>query len=43
MKIKGENRGRDEIRVAEAVFRVIREGRQDVVDLMKYGIVQSLE
>ena len=33
----------DEIRVAEAVFRVIRERRQGVVDLMQYGNVKSLE
>ena len=33
----------DEIRVAEAVFRVIRERRQGVVDLMRYGNVKSLE
>jgi len=33
----------DEIRVAEAVFRVIRESRQGVVDLMQYGNVKSLE
>ena len=33
----------DEIRVAEAVFRVIRERRQGVVDLMQYGSVKSLE
>ena len=33
----------DEIRVAEAVFRVIRERRQGAVDLMQYGNVKSLE
>tara|TARA_R110002073_G_scaffold5809_5_gene35550 strand:- start:299 stop:496 length:198 start_codon:yes stop_codon:yes gene_type:complete len=33
----------DEIRVAQAVFRVIRERRQGVVDLMQYGSVKSLE
>ena len=33
----------DEIRVAEAVFRVIRERRQGVVDLMQYGNVKSIE
>ena len=33
----------DEIRVAEAVFRVIRERRQGVVDLMQYGSIKSLE
>jgi len=33
----------DEIRVAEAVFRVIRERRQGVVDLMQYGNIKSLE
>ena len=42
-KIKWENLGMDEIRVAEAVFRVIRERRQGVVDLMQYGSVKSLE
>ena len=42
-KIKWENLGMDEIRVAEAVFRVIRERRQGVVDLMQYGNVKSLE
>ena len=33
----------DEIRVAEAVFRVIRERRQGVVDLMQFGSIKSLE
>jgi len=33
----------DEIRVAEAVFRVIRERRKGIVDLMQYGNVKSLE
>jgi len=33
----------DEIYVAEAVFRIIRERRQGVVDLMQYGNVKSME
>ena len=33
----------DEIRVAEAVFRVIRERRKGIVNLMQYGNVKSLE
>ena len=33
----------DEIYIAEAVFRIIRERRQGVVDLMQYGSVKSLE
>ena len=33
----------DEIRVAEAVFRVIRERRKGIVDLIEYGNVKSLE
>tara|TARA_Y100000114_G_scaffold116084_1_gene110322 strand:+ start:1060 stop:1257 length:198 start_codon:yes stop_codon:yes gene_type:complete len=33
----------DEIYIAEAVFRIIRERRQDVVDLMQYGNVKSME
>ena len=28
----------DEIYVAEAVFRIIRDRRQGVVDLMQYGL-----
>ena len=33
----------DEIYVAEAVFRIIRERRQGVVDLMQYGNIKSME
>ena len=33
----------NEIYIAEAVFRIIRERRQDVVDLMQYGNVKSME
>jgi len=33
----------DEIYIAEAVFRIIRERRQGVVDLMQYGSIKSLE
>ena len=33
----------DEIYVAEAVFRIIRDRRQGVVDLMQYGNVKSME
>ena len=33
----------DEIYVAEAVFRIIKERRQDIVDLMMYGNVKSME
>jgi len=33
----------DEIYVAEAVFRIIRERRQGVVDLMQYGNVKAME
>jgi hypothetical protein len=33
----------DEIYIAEAVFRIIRERRQGVVDLMQYGNVKSME
>ena len=33
----------DEIYVAESVFRIIRERRQGVVDLMQYGNVKSME
>tara|TARA_R100001086_G_scaffold137514_1_gene71827 strand:+ start:440 stop:637 length:198 start_codon:yes stop_codon:yes gene_type:complete len=33
----------DEIFIAEAVFRIIRDRRQDIVDLMQYGNVKSME
>ena len=33
----------DEIYVAEAVFRILRERRQSIVDLMTYGNVKSME
>ena len=33
----------DEIRVAEAVFRMIRDRRQSIVDTMQYGNVKSIE
>jgi hypothetical protein len=33
----------DEIFIAEAVFRTIRDRRQGVVDLMQYGNVKSME
>ena len=33
----------DEIYVAEAVFRIIRERRSGIVDLLQYGNVKSLE
>ena len=33
----------DEIYVAEAVFRILRERRQGVTDLMIYGNVKSME
>tara|TARA_R100000908_G_scaffold46291_1_gene22628 strand:- start:1238 stop:1435 length:198 start_codon:yes stop_codon:yes gene_type:complete len=33
----------DEIYVAEAVFRIIRERRQGIIDLMQYGNVKSME
>jgi len=33
----------DEIYVAEAVFRIIRERRTGIVDLLKYGNVKSME
>ena len=33
----------DEIGLAEAVFRVLRERRQAVTDLMIYGNVKSME
>ena len=33
----------DEIYVAEAVFRVLRDRRQGITDLMIYGNVKSME
>jgi|TARA_R110001583_G_scaffold173659_2_gene327767 hypothetical protein len=33
----------DEIFIAEAVFRMIRERRQTIVDQMQYGNVKSIE
>mgnify|MGYP003632948289 FL=1 len=33
----------DEIYIAEAVFRIIRDRRQSIVDLMMYGNVKSME
>ena len=33
----------DEIFIAEAVFRIIRERRHGVVDLMQFGNVKSME
>ena len=33
----------DDIYVAEAVFRILRERRQSVTDLMIYGNVKSME
>ncbi len=33
----------DEIYVAEAVFRIIRERRTGIVDLLQYGNVKSME
>ncbi len=33
----------DDIYIAEAVFRVLRERRQSVTDLMIYGNVKSME
>tara|TARA_R110000787_G_scaffold104623_2_gene211837 strand:+ start:247 stop:441 length:195 start_codon:yes stop_codon:yes gene_type:complete len=33
----------DEIYVAEAVFRILRDRRQGVTDLMVYGNVKSME
>ena len=33
----------DEIRTAEAVFRIVRDRRQGVSDLMLYGNVKSME
>jgi hypothetical protein len=33
----------DEIYIAEAVFRIIKENRQGVVDHMEYGNVKSME
>ena len=33
----------DEIYVAEAVFRILRDRRQGITDLMVYGNVKSME
>ena len=33
----------DDIYVAEAVFRILRERRQGMLDLMQYGNVKSME
>ena len=33
----------DEIFIADAVFRMIRERRQDIVDMMQYNNVKSME
>ena len=33
----------DEIYVAEAVFRIIRDRRSGIVDLLQYGNVKSME
>tara|TARA_B100000780_G_C20998359_1_gene399408 strand:+ start:188 stop:385 length:198 start_codon:yes stop_codon:yes gene_type:complete len=33
----------DEIYIAEAVFRIIRERRQNIIDQMQYGNVKSQE
>ena len=33
----------DDIYIAEAVFRILRERRQSVTDLMIYGNVKSME
>ena len=33
----------DDIYIAEAAFRILRERRQSVVDLMIYGNVKSME
>tara|TARA_R110000796_G_scaffold32310_6_gene84761 strand:- start:2085 stop:2282 length:198 start_codon:yes stop_codon:yes gene_type:complete len=33
----------NEIYIAEAVFRIIKERRQGVVELMQYGNVRSME
>ena len=33
----------DAIYVAEAVFRILRERRQGILDLMQYGNVKSME
>lgn len=33
----------NEIYIAEAVFRIIKDRRQGVVDLMQYGNVKSME
>ena len=33
----------EDIYLAEAVFRILRERRQGIVDLMQYGNVKSME
>jgi hypothetical protein len=33
----------DEIFIAEAVFRMLRERRQNIIDTMQYGNVKSIE
>ena len=33
----------EDIYVAEAVFRILRERRQGILDLMQYGNVKSME
>ena len=33
----------DEIYVAEAVFRIVRERRSTIVDVLQYGNVKSME
>ena len=33
----------DEIYVAEAVFRIIRDRRAAIIDLLQYGNVKSME
>ena len=33
----------DDIYIAEAVFRILRERRQGIIDLMIYGNVKSME
>ena len=33
----------DDIYLAEAVFRILRERRQGILDLMQYGNVKSME
>jgi|TARA_R110000796_G_scaffold5678_3_gene20919 hypothetical protein len=42
-QIKWDYVGMDEIYIAEAVFRIIRERRQGVIDLMQFGNVKSME